>query len=126
MKDKEEIEYMLKEFLTPRFSNTVYHNPSDTQNLTLRYPKASVILQFLASKMDNNNIATCSYKEIQSIIKSGQSTVTKYLTILREEGYISVSKNGNKNVYTIKKGYKKNFNEDEIRKELGLNDKSKY
>lgn len=69
--------------------------------LMLNYPKASAILLFLVDQMDHYNAVMCSYQVLQEVFNTSQSTVTRSIKILKDNGFIAVIKSGTSNIYAI-------------------------
>jgi DNA-binding MarR family transcriptional regulator len=71
--------------------------------LTMKHQKAQIILLFLLKEMDKNNAVTCSRQAIQEALGVGASTVTRNIKVLKDNGFIAISKSGTSNVYVVNK-----------------------
>lgn len=69
--------------------------------LQLKYPKSAAILSFLVDQMDEYNAVMCSSKVLEELLGISRQTISKNITILKENGYIAVLKSGSSNVYTV-------------------------
>jgi len=76
--------------------------------LVMNYHKAYLILYFLIDKMNNSNKVVCSEKDIQEDIGISQSTVTRGIKVLKEQGFIDIQKSGTSNVYHINPDFARN------------------
>lgn len=69
--------------------------------LQLNHPKSAAILSFLVDQMDEYNAVMCSSKVLEELLGISRQTISKYISILKENGYIAVVKSGASNVYTV-------------------------
>jgi DNA-binding transcriptional ArsR family regulator len=69
--------------------------------LALKHPKAHAILYFLVDQMDEYNAVMCSTKVLEEVLGISRQTISKNITLLKENGFIAVLKSGTSNVYTI-------------------------
>lgn len=66
-------------------------------------PKASQLLQFLLSHMDNYNALMCSYSVLEDALNVSTSTIQRAVAFLREHQFIQVVKSGTSNIYHVNK-----------------------
>ena len=86
------------------FSRWTQFNLEHTKELmwlTLKYPKAHAILYFLVDQMDEYNAVLCSYQVLQEVLDTSKATIQRNIKVLKDNGFISVLKSGNANVYAI-------------------------
>ena len=86
------------------FSRWTQFNLEHTKELmwlALKAPKAHAILYFLVDQMDEYNAVLCSYQVLQEVLEVGQATIARNIKILKENGFVTVLKSGNANVYAI-------------------------
>lgn len=69
--------------------------------LAIKHPKAHAILYFLVDQMDEYNAVMCSTKVLEEVLGISRQTISKNITLLKENGFIAVLKSGTSNVYTI-------------------------
>lgn len=69
--------------------------------LALKHPKAHAILYFLVDQMDEYNAVMCSTNVLEEVLGISRQTISKNITLLKENGFIAVLKSGTSNVYTI-------------------------
>ena len=69
--------------------------------LAIKHPKAHAILYFLVDQMDEHNAVMCSSKVLEEVLGISRQTISKNITLLKENGFIAVLKSGSSNVYTI-------------------------
>lgn len=69
--------------------------------LTLKHPKANAILLFLVDQMDNYNAVMCSSKVIEEVLGVSRVTISRSISVLKDNGFIAVLKSGTSNVYAI-------------------------
>ncbi|WP_272865191.1 MarR family transcriptional regulator [Clostridioides difficile] len=69
--------------------------------LALKHPKAHAILYFLGDQMDEYNAVMCSTKVLAEVLGISRQTISKNITLLKENGFISGLKSGSRNVYTF-------------------------
>ena len=69
--------------------------------LAIKHPKAHAILYFLVDQMDEYNAVMCSSKVLEEVLGISRQTISKNITLLKDNGFIAVLKSGTSNVYTI-------------------------
>lgn len=102
-KEKAEAEARKREKNSP-FTRWTQFNLEHTKELmwlAIKHPKAHAILYFLVDQMDEYNAVMCSTKVLEEIIGISRQTISKNITLLKENGFIAVLKSGSSNVYTI-------------------------
>ena len=100
---KEEAEARKREKNSP-FTRWTQFNLEHTKELmwlAIKHPKAHAILYFLVDQMDEYNAVMCSTKVLEEILGISRQTISKNITLLKENGFIAVLKSGTSNVYTI-------------------------
>lgn len=86
------------------FSRWTQFNNEHTKELiwlAVKHPKAHAILYFLVDQMDDYNAVMCSSKVIEEVLGVSRQTVSKYIKILKENGFIAILKSGASNIYAI-------------------------
>lgn len=84
-----------------RWSQFNLEHTKELMWLALKAPKAHAILYFLVDQMDEYNAVMCSYQVLQEVLEVGQATIARNIKILKENGFVTVLKSGNANVYAI-------------------------
>ena len=62
---------------------------------------ASSLLFFIMEHMDNKNALACSYAVFQDYFKVSKPTITRAISLLKDNGFIDILKMGTSNVYII-------------------------
>ena len=62
---------------------------------------ASSILNFILEHMDVRNCLVCSYQVFMDYFEISESTVTRSIKLLKDNGFIDILKSGSNNVYVI-------------------------
>ena len=62
---------------------------------------ACEIFLFIIEHMDRTNALACSYSVLEDYTGKSKSSVTRAIKVLRENGFLSILKMGNCNVYVI-------------------------
>lgn len=62
---------------------------------------ASGILNFILEHMDSTNALICSYQVFIDYFETSESTVTRAIKLLKDNGFIDILKSGTSNVYIV-------------------------
>ena len=104
--DIEEVPALPNKKLTPEERNNNFvmmyreHMP-EIRWLTKQSGNASNILNFILEHMDYHNALVCPYQVFMSYFKISNSTVTRSIKLLKDNGFIDVAKTGTANVYIV-------------------------
>lgn len=86
------------------FSNRAYFANDYTRKLmwlAINYPKASAILYLLIDQMNEYSESICPHKLLEELLNVKKATITRNIKVLKDNGFIIVSKYGTNNLYTV-------------------------
>lgn len=98
MKEKESV---LEEKKNKDFVMFFRENMPEVRWLMMNHPFAGAIYFFITEHMDGKNSLACSYALMSDYFQKDRSTIHRAINILKENGFLTIMKMGNSNVYLV-------------------------